>query len=165
MIRLVVRVVVLGFVIGTVATIVAAVRIRSRFTPITDPTADDIALFGLFSSVGFASRATQFRGGVVELWYAGAVIDLRGATLAPEGATLRIRNVFAGGQLIAPESWRVVVQTQGMAGVDDGADSFSQDPDAPTLNVEFVNLFGGFQITSELSAEAEQQLHQAIADA
>ncbi len=50
---------------------------------------------------------------------APASLDLRDATLAPEGATLRVRAIFAGAQIIVPADWKVVSRVGGMGGLTD----------------------------------------------
>jgi hypothetical protein len=55
---------------------------------------------GDLRSLAFHSTSQAFRGGEVECWYGGGVIDLRDAQLAPEGATLRVRAIFGGGQIV-----------------------------------------------------------------
>jgi hypothetical protein len=68
------------------ASIVAAVMATNRRTQIVkvdDPELDEVHLAAIFEPLSFKSTASAFRGGTVELWYGGGIIDLRGATLAP----------------------------------------------------------------------------------
>jgi hypothetical protein len=115
--------------------------------PPPDPGADEIDLVAAFEPVDFRSTSGAFRGGNVEVWFAGGSIDLRGATLAPGGATLRLTTVFGGGQLLVPEAWRVTTHLVGVGGVGDVRQA-STDLDAPHLTLEGPVAFGGWGIMS-----------------
>ena len=110
----------MGFVVSMVGAAVTALSLKRRFIPEASPDADEVRLAAIFEPISFESRASSFRGGEIELWYGGGIIDLRGATLAPEGATLRIRAVFGGAQLLVPEIWRVTTRVMGIGGAGDG---------------------------------------------
>ena len=70
----------------------------------------------IFEPLSFKSTASAFRGGTVELWYGGGIIDLRGATLAPEGAVITVKAIFGGCQIVVPASWNVVTHVRGVGG-------------------------------------------------
>ena len=95
------------------------------------------------------------RGGTLECWYGGGVLDLRDAVLAPEGATLRVRAVFGGGQVLVPADWRVV-RVRGMGGIGDTRPAKGYKAGAPELVIEGMAIAGGFAVTSEL-AEGEAE--------
>jgi len=100
----------------------------------------------------------------VDCWFGGGAMDLRDATLDPAGATLRLRTIFGGGQIVVPESWRVVNDIVVIAGgVGDMRTPADRPDDAPELRLEGVAAFGGFAIVSELPAGAEQALFQSPA--
>jgi hypothetical protein len=48
----------------------------------------------------FHSTATAFRGGTLDCWYGGGIVDLRDATLDPAGAHLEVKAVFGGAQIL-----------------------------------------------------------------
>src|SRR6478736_7750657 len=104
---------------GMVAAAATAHNLQRTLVPTTDPSADEIVAVAIFAPLEFHSTSRNFRGGQLECWYGGGVIDLRDATLAPEGATLRIRAVFGGGQILVPSSWKVVSRVTGLGGVQD----------------------------------------------
>jgi hypothetical protein len=145
-------------VTGWIATALAALRLKQRLVPTTDPGADDVLLVGIFGPLMYGSRARAFRGGRAELWFGGGVIDLRSATLDPAGATLSVRVLFGGGQVAVPEGWEVETHLRGMGGVTDTRPDVDRPEPAPRLVIEGLVLFGGFQITSELSADMEAEL-------
>jgi hypothetical protein len=73
----------------------------------------------IFDQLDFRSTSRNFRGGRLECWYGGGVLDLRDAVLAPEGATLQVRAVFGGGQILVPADWKVVSTVRGAGGLQD----------------------------------------------
>jgi hypothetical protein len=85
----------------------------------------------------------------VEAWFGGGAIDLRGAVLDPYGADLRLRAVFGGGQILAPDSWRVIKAMRGLGGLGDGRSTGLELPDGPELRIDASMMFGGFGIASE----------------
>jgi hypothetical protein len=120
---------------------------------VPDPDADEIDLRTYFGPMDFASVSTAFRGGTVETWFGGGTIDLRGATLHPDGAHLRTTTVFGGGQILVPDSWVVETRISGIGGAGDvrgsAAATPQSDPTAPRLVVDGVVAFGGFGIMSQ----------------
>ena len=73
--------------IATIA-IGAAVAAASRkrdIVPLEDEDANEVRLVAIFSPVAFHSTATAFRGGTLDCWYGGGIVDLRDATLDLSG--------------------------------------------------------------------------------
>jgi hypothetical protein len=146
-------------VAGTMAAgAVAAMAAKQRIQPTTDPAADDISVASIFGPLTFKSTAKHFIGGTVECWYGGGILDLREATLAPEGATLRIKAVFGGGQIVVPPTWQVVTHVSGIGGMNDAREAVDPVPGAPTLTVEGTVIFGGFQVVQDMPEGAEEWL-------
>ena len=80
-----------------------AMSAKQRIVPTTDPADDEITLASIFGPLAYRSTSTNFRGGTIECWYGGGAVDLRDATLAPEGATLTLKAVvvFGGFQVLS----------------------------------------------------------------
>ena len=135
---------------GMVAAAAAAMNLKRSLVPTTDPSADDIVAVAIFGPLEFRSTSRNFRGGRLECWYGGGVLDLRDATLAPEGATLQVRAVFGGGQILVPSDWKVVSTVSGMGGLQDVRDAKGYAADAPELIIEGVLIAGGFAVSSVL---------------
>ena len=153
-----------GMVASMVVAAIAAVSAKRHLVPIDDPEADEVQLVAIFDQLAFRSDARSFRGGTVDCWFGGGAVDLRDATLDAAGATLRVRTIFGGGQIVVPESWRVVNDIVVVAGgVADTRPPADRSDDAPELRLEGVAAFGGFVITSELPAGAEQAMFQSPA--
>jgi hypothetical protein len=137
--------------------VIGANAVKKRTVVQDDPDADDVALVGIFGPLDFASTARSFRGGIVEAWFGGGLIDLRDAVLDPGGADLRIRGVFGGGQIVVPESWQVTVAMRGLGGVGDARSSDDRPMDGPELRIDATLLFGGFGISSDAPQRDEVQ--------
>ena len=139
------------FATMAVAASVALQRKREA-PPASEPDADEIDLRAIFEPLEFRSTATAFRGGRIECWFGGGTIDLRDATLAPEGALLRTTAVFGGGQILVPDNWSVETHIVGIGGAGDTrgreATDTPADPLAPKLVLEGPVAFGGFAIMS-----------------
>jgi hypothetical protein len=150
------RLIVIGWIVSMVAAAIAAMSVKRRLVPTTDESADEITAVAIFGPLAFHSTSTAFRGGEVECWYGGGVIDLRDATLAPEGATLRIRAIFGGGQILVPASWKVVSRVTGLGGVQDIRPAKGHAAVDPELVLEGMLVAGGFAVSSEL-AEGEDE--------
>lgn len=78
------------FVVQTVG-VAFALRRKREVSLVPDPASDDVTLTSIYGPLEFASTAQAFRGGTLTCLYGGGTLDLRGATLAPGGATLRIQ--------------------------------------------------------------------------
>jgi predicted membrane protein len=151
-----------GMVASMVVAAVAAISAKRHLVPLEDPEADDIRLVAIFDQLAFRSTAASFRGGTVDCWYGGGAIDLRGATLDPAGATLQLRTIFGGGEIVVPESWNVVKDVVVIAGgISDERPEIERPADAPELRLEGLAVFGGFGITSDLPEEAAKGLFPA----
>ena len=150
--------------VGMAATMagaaVAAMAAKQRIVPTTDPADDEIVVASIFGPLAYKSTSSNFKGGTVECWYGGGALDLREATLAPEGATLNLKAVFGGGQLLVPPTWKVESHVIGIGGMNDARPDAGHPAEGPTLTVEGTVIFGGFQILSELPAQQESWLRQ-----
>ena len=149
MLRRLLRLLRLAFVGVTLAGIIGALLAKRRIVPSTDPDADEVVLAAIFGPLVYRSSARSFRGGSLECWYGGGVVDLREATLDPGGARLKIRAVLGGGQILVPRTWPVVSHVRGIGGVSNVRPAASEQGSGPRLTVEGLVLFGGFAIGSE----------------
>ena len=139
------------FMIG--AMVYAAVK-RRDYAP-QDPGADEVNLVANFEPLEFRSQSARFRGGTVTTMFGGGELDLRDATLDPEGATLHLKALFGGGSLIVPETWNVESRLAGIGGVGDGRARMDRPADAPTLRLEGTAIFGGWAVTSASARKSD----------
>jgi hypothetical protein len=145
-----------GLFVGFLLFILAAMGLalaKRRDTVPQAPDADEVDLVATFAPLDYRSTSSAFRGGRVETWFGGGVVDLRQATLDPAGATIEVNALFGGGNLVVPEEWNVETKIAGIGGIGDARPERERDIDAPTLRVEGLALFGGWGITSEPADE------------
>jgi hypothetical protein len=152
-----------GLFVAMAGAAVAALDRKRKIVPVAAPDADEVRLAAIFEPIAFESTATAFRGGQVDLWFGGGILDLRNATLDPAGARLEVRAVFGGCQLVVPETWHVTTQVSGIGGAGDGRPEIDRSIDAPHLTIEGVVFLGGLGVTSDVPEEAERSIKQAIA--
>jgi len=138
----------LAAVAGLAIPPVAAAIEKRRHPSVGDADSDLVALSTIFDGAELRSTAMAFRGGSSICWYGGQLIDLRGANLAPEGATLEARCVFGALQVVVPDTWRVDVRPRAIFG---GTDDRSSGPDGegPLLTIEALAVFGGVSVTTK----------------
>jgi hypothetical protein len=114
---------------------------------------NELALVAVFDGIELKNRATAFRGGSVLAWYGGVSLDLREATLAPD-ARLTVHALCGGVAIRVPPGWRLETDVRAFAG---GADvrSGAEDPDAPTLTIDGMALFGGIAVGARPAEAAD----------
>ena len=164
--------IVLGLLAG-VASAIAAAMTKRRLTAdgetIVDPTDNAPEVVAIFDGVEMASTAPALRHGSLTAWYGGSSLDLREATLDPEGATLDVKAIFGGSQVIVPETWRVELKGTGiLGGFGDSRDQDLVVNEGPVLTIKGLAIFGGIGITSEapeietaLESEADEIADQS----
>lgn len=152
-----------AFALTAIGAAIAARAMKERIVPVDSPDAPEVTLRAIFEPIQFRSTSPMFRGGTLDCWFGGGLIDLRDAILDPGGARLEIRGIFGGGQILVPESWRVTTNVVGIGGIGDGRSQLQRPVTAPLLVVDGTVLFGGFGITSELSEEAVTAITDAVA--
>jgi hypothetical protein len=152
------RLVIISWFVGMIAAAFAALSVKRRLTPTLDESADEITAVAIFGPLAFHSTSQAFRGGEVECWYGGGVIDLRDAQLAPEGATLRVRAIFGGGQIVVPASWKVMSRATGLGGIQDIREAQGHAAIDPELVIEGTLIAGGFAVSSEVAEEQQEWL-------
>jgi predicted membrane protein len=93
-------------------------------------------------------RAQDFRGGEITAIMGGFGIDLRGAAIAGDSATINIFTLWGGVDLKVPEDWNVTVAGAPILGVfTNSARAFRQgDAAAKTLVVKGVAIMGGVEV-------------------
>jgi hypothetical protein len=152
-----------GLMLASIAGAIVARAAKARIERVEDPDADEVHLTAFFEPISFRSTATSFRGGSVDCWYGGGVIDLREATLDPDGAHLRVRAIFGGAQIVVPETWRVTTKVVGIGGAGDARPPVEHPVDAPHLTIEGLAILGGFGVTSDVPEAELRGLGEAVA--
>jgi hypothetical protein len=116
-----------------------------------DAGSNDFSLAAIFGGAERTSTATALRRGRCLVVCGGVQLDLRDATLDPDGAELVVETTFGGVQVLVPATWRVTSEVEPRAGgVDVSVTSVDELPDdAPSLTVRGMARMGGVQITTE----------------
>ncbi len=111
------------------------------------PAGDDLAVTALFSGSEQRIDSQRFNGGNVSVTFGGAEIDLRGAAMDGDAATINVNAVFGGVKLQVPTDWAIHVRADSTFG---GVEKKRPDPAEPkaTLTITGSCLFGGIEITS-----------------
>jgi predicted membrane protein len=93
-------------------------------------------------------RAQDFRGGEITAIMGGFGIDLRGAAIAGDSATINIFTIWGGVDLKVPEDWNIVMSGAPILGVfTNSAKTFRQgDAAAKTLFVKGAAIMGGVEV-------------------
>ena len=144
---------------GFIATMAVAYRekLRRGAQPPFDETADELDRSVIFDNLDAATRAPAFRGGDLDIWFGGGRLDLRGATLDPAGAELRVRSIFGGLEIDVPESWPVDIHQVSFAGGVGGMrDPAAVDETLPRLVIEATSIFGGVAVINRPVDELDE---------
>ncbi len=112
---------------------------------------DTVVATGIFGGPSVASASQQFSGASLTAIFGGVTLDLRRARPAPGGAAITATAAFGGIDILVPRGWRITTSSTPLfAGVEDKTDSSAElPPDAPTLHVDALALFGGIDIKHE----------------
>jgi hypothetical protein len=143
-----------GAAVGAVLTGVAVWAARAilvrRLTE-GDSESNEFSVAAIVGGVDRASTASALRRGRVVAAVGGVNLDLRGATLDPAGADLRVEAYVGGVQVSVPNTWRVPVQWEAaMGGVEANVPKPDDLPeDAPTLRIDAIARVGGVMVVAE----------------
>ena len=90
----------------------------------------------------------DFTGGHIDAVFSGYEIDLRGAIMTGDSATLKVSAVFSGVEIRVPETWSVVIDGHGIFGafVDNTTQPNPQTPGLKRLFVKGDAVFGGVDV-------------------
>ncbi|MEN8222042.1 MAG: DUF5668 domain-containing protein [Acidobacteriota bacterium] len=105
-----------------------------------------ISGFALFSGLERNIRSKSLRGGSITALFGGAEIDLRDASLSPEGAVLDLTALFGGIDIKVPENWNVEINSTALfGGIGNKARNESTAEENP-LVINATAIFGGVEI-------------------
>jgi hypothetical protein len=149
-----------GFLVAFNVIFTLLLLVLKKIIPsVGDEQSDLFALSTIMDGLELTSQAQAFRGGSVLTLAGGSAIDLRKATLSPDGALLKLNTIMGGTALLVPESWRVEVKGPAVMGaIEDRTADPAQvaDDGAPMLVVEALAVMGGIDIASKpLKADGE----------
>ena len=139
------------------AAVGVAAQSLARRRTVGDESSDEFELAAYFGGAERRSTAGRLRRGVVHVFCGGVELDLRNATLAPEGGMLAVSATWGGVDVVVPRAWRVVVDNRSvLGGVDARVTPPEELPDgAPRLDVTVTARLGGVSIrTDDPAAES-----------
>ena len=115
-----------------------------------DP-ADAGAILKEFALMGGGERMVRsqnFRGGEITAIMGGFQIDLRGAGMAGDSATVEVFTLFGGVEFKVPQAWNVVVSGTPILGMVTNSTSPIRDESSPakTLIVSGSAIMGGIEV-------------------
>jgi hypothetical protein len=143
-------------ILGAIASAVAAAIAKGHLASTGSEADDEFDLVTIYDGLDFRSTAPALRRGSALTWFGGGRLDLRAATLDPAGATLTLRTVFGGLELLVPETWRVELGVMSfLGGAADTRDPDRVFPEGPVLRVSGWAAFGGLGIGSGAQSAAE----------
>jgi predicted membrane protein len=102
--------------------------------------------FVLFSGLETRHTNDHFRGGNVFTAFGGSEIDLRDATLAPEGAQMELTAAFGGITIIVPQSWKLHISGLPLFGGWSDKTRNSSSAGGPEVVIRCLAMFGGIDI-------------------
>ncbi len=134
-----------GFVafIGLVA--LSGFVVRRRFPAYGSSDDARVRITAALDGVEFASTAHQLTDLSALAYFGGIELDLTAATPAP-GASIHLRALFGGIDVIVPDAWRVEVVTGGgMSGIENLTNP-DVPSDAPLVVIDAWAVMGGIEI-------------------
>jgi hypothetical protein len=105
----------------------------------------------LMQGRSWRSTAPCLESGTIVTVAGGVEVDLRAATLAPEGARLRVTNLMGGIDIRVPDDWHVRLEGRAFMGANDTA-GLAAPHGEPQLTVDCVTVMGGVEIRGVASS-------------
>ena len=110
-----------------------------------DEHSDHFQIVCLMQGRHWTSEAPHLESGTIVTVAGGVEVDLRSATLAPEGAHLRVTNLMGGIDIQVPEGWHVRLEGRAFMGANDTV-GLGDPHGQPQLTVDCVTVMGGVEI-------------------
>lgn len=133
-----------------IASVIAAMVAKGRLESTGGDADDELDIVTIYDSKDVRSVASALRRVSLLCWYGSATLDLRAATIDPDGATITLRTLFGGVRVVVPEGWRIerdLVAVFGGAG--DTRDQALVSDGGPTIRLRGFAIFGGIGITAD----------------
>ena len=127
-----------------------------------DDDADDVSMATCFGGIDRSLTGDHLRHVSATAWFGGVDLDLREATLAPEGANVEIEAVMGGIKLTVSPEWHVEVEQDVSAGGIEERLTPPEElpPGAPLVHIVARARMGGILVTTH-DASTE---HEAAAE-
>jgi len=107
--------------------------------------------FPKFNTVFSGSKnnieSENFEGAEIMTMFGGTEINMRRASISPDGAVIDISVSFGGVTLFIPETWRIEVSGAPMFGAfENKTRNRNLDENAPCLRIKYFVMFGGIEL-------------------
>ncbi len=92
----------------------------------------------------------NFRGGDITSIFGGSELYFNKSSLAPEGATIELVNIFGGTKMVVPRDWNVKIEVTSILGgfADKRVYLHDESPGNKSLTIKGITIFGGGEITN-----------------
>jgi hypothetical protein len=130
---------------GAVAVPVIAQLVKRLVPEHGDERSDHFQIVCLMQGRHWRSEAPNLQSGTIVTVAGGVEVDLRGATLAAEGAHLRLTTLMGGIDVRIPDDWHVRLDGKAFMGANDLIGSGGPHGE-PLLIVDCMAVMGGIQI-------------------
>lgn len=103
-----------------------------------------VSSFAVMAGLERTNRSQAFAGGDLSAVMGGVGLDLRGAQLAPDGATIDVFALWGGIELTVPEGWQVQLSVVPLLGGFEDRTRPAEKIEGPVLTIRgFVVMAGG----------------------
>lgn len=110
-----------------------------------DERSDHFQIVCLMQGRHWRSEAPHLESGTIVTVAGGVEVDLCGATLAPEGAHLRLTSLMGGIDIQVPDDWYVRLDGRAFMGANDLV-GLGDPHGQPQLTVDCVSVMSGVEI-------------------
>jgi len=150
-----------------VAAATVAGQLLARRRTWGEDDADDVSMATCFGGIDRSLNGDAVRHVSASAWLGGIDLDLREATLAPEGADVELEAVMGGIKLTVSPEWHVEVERDVSAGgVEERVTAPEELPsNAPILHVVARARMGGVLVTTHARVAEPETAAQASASA
>jgi hypothetical protein len=154
-------------VVGAVAGVAVGVgQIVSHRARRGDGSSDDLRRAAVLGGCDLHIRSTALRRVELLVGLGGVNLDLTGARLDPEGATVQIRGLLGGVNVVVPDDWRVTSSSRGPGGVElDTTPADDLPSSAPHLHLESTLALAGVAVEGVASPAQVLDLRSRAATA
>lgn len=91
-------------------------------------------------------ESQQFKGGKITVIMGGVELDLRGAKLNNNEATININVIMGGVEIYVPGDWKIEHRGTPILGGFSSKRRYKPDQNSPVLRIEFSAIMGGIDI-------------------
>lgn len=122
-------------------------RGQDKKKTVSDVGGDDLKISHVFSGTSRKIESQAFRGGKAEVVFGSAEIDLRGAKLAGDRATIDLSAVFGSIEVRVPHDWEIVLEgTPVLGSIESHKSAVPATGKTATLTVKGAAVFGSIEI-------------------